>query len=121
MEAEHRVQLGLLKAIHGALSREDGRAAAAVLARQLLDYSEAHFLSEQILMREHAYPGYQAHVAEHDHLLDQLRRMTLEWERDDVAVVDRRAARIEDWLLAHMRTTDHSLEQYLVELKAGAP
>jgi hemerythrin len=120
MEAEHRVQLGLLKAFHEALGRKGGREAAAVLLRQLLDYSEAHFLSEQILMREHAYPGYEAHVAEHDRLLDQLRNMVKDWDRDETEVLDRRATHVEDWLHVHMRTTDHKLEEYLQELRSGS-
>jgi hemerythrin len=120
MEAEHRVQLDLLKAFQEALGRKDGRAAAAVLLRQLLDYSEAHFMSEQILMREHAYPGYEAHVAEHDGLLEQMRQIALEQDGDDAAALERRAARVEEWLVGHMRTTDHGLEEYMVELRSGS-
>ncbi len=120
MEAEHRVQLGLLKAFHEALGRADGRAAAGVLLHQLLDYSEAHFVSEQILMREHAYPGYEGHVAEHDRLLEQLRQIVLDWDRGDTVSLEQRAKRVEDWLLGHIRTTDHRLEQYMVELRSGS-
>lgn len=120
MEAEHRVQLGLLKAFQEVLGRPEGREAAGVLLRQLLDYSEAHFVSEQILMREHAYPGYEAHVAEHDRLLEQMRRIVLEWESGDTAALGQEAVRVEEWLALHMRTTDHRLEQYMVELRSGS-
>jgi hemerythrin-like metal-binding protein len=121
MEAEHRIQLRLLAKVQEALVRQSGRDGAAVLLRQLLDYSEAHFLSEQILMREHSYPGYEAHVAEHDQLLEKLRVMVVEWESGHPAALAERASRVEDWLLAHMRTTDHALERYFLELRAVAP
>lgn len=120
MEAEHRIQLGLLKAFQEALGRPEGLEKAGVLLRQLLDYSEAHFLSEQILMREHAYPGYEEHVAEHDRLLEQMRQIVREWEAGDRASLGHKAARVEEWLVVHMRTVDHRLEQYMVELRSGS-
>jgi hemerythrin len=119
MEAEHRVQLDLLKAFQEALGRPDGGPAAEVLLRQLLDYSEAHFMSEQILMREHAYPGYEAHVGEHDHLLEELRQITLDRDRGDAARLREKASRVQAWLSDHLRTMDHRLEEYLVELRSG--
>jgi hemerythrin-like metal-binding protein len=120
VQAEHEIQLGLLRKMRERVARPDGGAAAAILARQLLDYSEAHFLSEQILMREHAYPGYEAHVAEHDHLLEQLRLLVLDWDAGDGGTLAEHVARVEDWVLVHMTTTDHSLVEYLLEVRGPA-
>jgi hemerythrin len=120
VEAEHRIQLKLLKVLLDALGRAaEDPARCGVLIRQLLDYSEAHFLSEQVLMREKAYPGYEQHAREHDGLLSELRRLAASWDMGEAGAAADVARRVEGWLLVHMRTTDHSLTLYLAELAAG--
>jgi hemerythrin-like metal-binding protein len=115
VEAEHRVQLDLVRALKEALARGDGdRSAPVHLLRQLLDYSEAHFLSEQLLMRLYAYPAYEEHVLEHDRLIGTLRDISSDWAEGGEAAGNL-LARVEDWLLTHMKTTDEALQAYLAE------
>jgi hemerythrin-like metal-binding protein len=115
VEAEHRVQLDLVRALRETLTRGDeDRTASSDLLRQLLDYSEAHFLSEQLLMRLYAYPAYEEHVHEHDRLIERLRGISSDWAEGGGAAVDL-LARVEDWLVTHMSTTDRALEGYLAE------
>lgn len=115
MEGEHRVQLDLVRALRGALERGEDRASTSALLRQLLDYSDAHFLSEQLLMRLHAYPAYEDHVGEHDRLVDELRRTAGSWESGEGETARHLLLRVEDWLLAHMATADKALEAHLAE------
>ena len=115
MEAEHRVQLDLVRALREALEKGDDRASISILLRQVLDYSDAHFLSEQLLMRLYAYPAYEDHVGEHDRLVDELRAMADSWEKGEGEAAGRLLLRVEEWLVTHMSTTDQALEAYLAE------
>ena len=116
MEAEHRVQLELLRSLQEALAQGDeDRAVSGDLLKQLLDYSEAHFLSEQLLMRLHAYPAYEEHVQEHDRLIETLRSLSDDWARGEGEAAGNLLRRVEDWLLTHMKTTDEALATYLAE------
>lgn len=73
MEVEHRVQFGLIRALQQAVEeRQDGHTVEAVL-EQLIDYSAAHFLSEELLMRLASYDEYEEHAENHRQLLDSLR------------------------------------------------
>lgn len=75
MEGEHRVQLGLIGALLEAVDRgEDGETVGALL-EQLIPYSEAHFLSEELLMRLASYDDYAAHAEDHQRLIDSLRSL----------------------------------------------
>jgi hemerythrin len=115
VNAEHRVQLDLLLALKEALARGDGdRSGSEGVLRQLLDYSEAHFLSEQLLMRLYAYPAYEEHVQEHDRLIGTLRDISVDWAEGGEAAGNL-LVRVEEWLLTHMSTTDEALEAYLAE------
>jgi hemerythrin len=116
MEAEHRVQLELLRGLQECLARGgEDRSQSASLLKQLLGYSEAHFLSEQLLMRLHAYPAYEEHVQEHDRLVGTLRTLSDEWAAGGGGAAGDLLRHVEGWLLAHMRTTDEALAAYLAE------
>jgi hemerythrin len=74
MEAEHHVQFELIGALQDAVNRRlDGATVEAVLER-LIDYSEAHFLSEELLMRLASYDNFEAHAEQHRQLLESLRQ-----------------------------------------------
>lgn len=114
--AEHQVQLELLHALQETLVRGDqDRSASAGVLKQLLDYSEAHFLSEQLLMRLYAYPGYEEHVQEHDQLVGVLRDLSVAWTEGEGEASGHLLVQVEDWLLIHMSTTDEALRGYLAE------
>jgi hemerythrin-like metal-binding protein len=115
VEAEHRVQLDLVRALREGLEKGEDRASTSSLLRQLLDYSDAHFLSEQILMRLHAYPAYEDHVGEHDRLVAELRTLADGWEKGEGEPAGRLLRRVEEWLVTHMTTADQALEAYLAE------
>jgi hemerythrin len=120
--AEHQVQMDLLRALRDTLGRGDeGRSASGGLLKQLLDYSEAHFLSEQLLMRLYAYPAYEEHVQEHDRLIGDLRDLSVAWTEGESEAAGSLLARVEDWLLTHMSTTDKALEGYLAERGPRSP
>ena len=121
MEAEHQVQLELVRALKEALGAgEDDPASGAVpaLLRRLVDYSDAHFLSEQLLMRLYAYPAYSDHVLEHDRLIGELRALAESWEKGG-GDAGRLLLQVEQWLLTHMATTDKALQAYLAGQARG--
>lgn len=112
IDAEHQVQLELLQALRQGL--EGGDLAGCEEAFAVLEnYTSTHFLAEQLLMRNTAYPAYEAHVQEHDHLLDELRRLrrAIRSEAEPKAV----AGRLERWLRAHIQSADQAFATYLAE------
>ena len=72
IDREHALELRVVREIQAALLAGDRQRAKSLLER-LEAFTEAHFLTEQLLMRQHAYPGYEAHQQEHDRLIGELR------------------------------------------------
>ena len=62
MDQEHALELQIVRSIQAALADSDHDKVSELL-QQLEDFTNAHFLAEQLLMRLHAYPGYEAHQA----------------------------------------------------------
>jgi hemerythrin len=77
-DGEHEIQLGLLQTLCVAV--RDGRdiASVAQLLEQLLSYSEAHFMSEELLMRMKSYDDYEAHVDDHVRMLELLHEIAMD-------------------------------------------
>jgi hemerythrin-like metal-binding protein len=84
IDSEHAVQIELLREVERATHALDRDTALSVMKR-LADYTDAHFASEQILMRLHAYPNCATHEAEHGALLAEFGRIHKRLAFDDRA------------------------------------
>ncbi len=119
LDNEHLVQLGLADAVVQAVDRGEPAADVAQLVAQFVDYTELHFMSEQLLMRLHAYPDYAEHVADHDAIIAQLQAL-----RDDSAdatvspLTAERAHQVKGQMLGHIRNRDAALHAYLANREA---
>jgi hemerythrin len=109
VEAEHALQYKLLSEAERLMEAGEGRAAREVV-QQLYAYSEVHFASEQVLMRLHSYPGYQAHEREHGDLLTALGNLLTSLAEDDGSG---EAGVLRRWLTAHIRHADQAFLDFM--------
>ncbi len=114
MDAEHELQIGLVRALEDALesgSREEcGR-----LLEQLQDYTQVHFAAEALLMRLHSYPGYAEHELEHGNLLDQLEDVRRAWDGGEGPPAKELLTGLRHWLTEHVQTFDRALALHLAK------
>ena len=112
MDSEHSIQIELLHELERAIAALDRQSALTIMTR-LGDYTNAHFASEQILMRLHAYPRYAEHEAEHGRLLAELQRMQLRLAFDDRADLVAALRAIRAWLMKHIQIADRQFADYI--------
>ncbi len=115
---EHALELKVVREIQAALLAADRGRARALLER-LEEFTEAHFLTEQLLMRQHAYPGYAAHQQEHDRLVGELQEISCRLDAESLLHAPREVERLEQWLLAH-GDLDQTLGAFIAEA-GGTP
>lgn len=108
VDAEHGIQLGLLEATSKALANEVEH--AEELLEQLYSYTQAHFLSEQLLMRLAARPNYEGHVQQHEELMQDLDAVSELLQGSDHTGAAERLKSHEISLLEHIRSWDLSVE-----------
>ncbi len=119
MDEEHALQLRLLRELLQCLESEDSPATLELFER-LEQFTSAHFLAEELLMRLHAYPDFEAHRTEHERFLEDLtglRKLLPGGNaglRDDADAFARR-------LLAHIATTDSALGTFQRARTTSAP
>jgi hemerythrin len=107
-DAEHGIQLGLLDATLSALASDAPD--AGELLDQLHAYSEAHFLSEQLLMRMAARANYEGHVDQHTVLMQDLEKARTELNEEQYEAARTTLEDHHARLLAHIQSWDQSVE-----------
>lgn len=112
MDREHALELQIVRSIQTALAGGD-RSELPQLLEQLEDFTNAHFLAEQLLMRLHSYPGFEAHQREHDDLMEELKGLVQKLLADDSTDSARTAENLERWLITHIQSEDQALAEYL--------
>jgi hemerythrin len=113
MDAEHKVQIGLILALEQALASGKGHADLLAILEQLVDYTNIHFMSEQMLMRLYAYPDIAQHEAAHDQLIDQARRVMEDFSSGELTMVSAGLLTLKQWLIDHIRSEDHAFHLHL--------
>ncbi|MEW6514800.1 MAG: hemerythrin family protein [Pseudomonadota bacterium] len=122
MEAEHHVQFELIRALQDAVTaRQDGPTVEAVLER-LIDYSEAHFLSEELLMRLASYDDFEAHAEHHRQLLESLRQAQEKFRATGQhALLDNVPASTLDFMHRHIETNDARFADWHADVASSEP
>lgn len=112
-DREHQVQTGLLKALCDAAGEGGDAAAAGEILEQLIAYSEAHFMSEELLMRLNSYDDYEDHVDDHVHMLDVLRGTAVDHAAGRCALTAGKAAEISKFVTSHIDTRDRRFADHV--------
>ena len=115
VDAEHREQLlRMARLKHAILGGGDPQTIADDL-ESLTDYIDAHFTSEQILMREEGYPDFEAHLREHDAAIDLLRHLESRIRSGDASASAEILSALKGWLVSHIDRADRALAAFLQE------
>jgi hemerythrin len=118
IDGEHELQLEIVRGLEASVGSRD-RTRALDLLRRLEDVTNAHFLAEQLLMRQHAYPAYQEHQQEHDRLIAELATLKSALEEGWEATARLDPGAVELWLLRHIQSSDRALAEFLTGQKTS--
>ena len=112
-DREHEVQLGLLQALCSAVGDHRDAGSVMEILDQLIAYSEAHFMSEELLMRLKSYDDYEDHVDEHIHMLDMLSQIAAGHAAGHSSLVSGKAAEVLGFIGNHIATRDRRFADFV--------
>jgi hemerythrin-like metal-binding protein len=116
IDTEHRVQLGLLRALCDGVEKGLDCLKLREIVEQLAAYSDVNFLSELLLMRLYGYPAYEAHALEHDRMMEALQDLEADVGRGADSVSAERAEELRQMLLEHIRSHDREFAAFMGEI-----
>jgi len=121
MEREHLAQLGVLNDLKTAVRSGADDSVVYALLHELVEHTNLHFLSEQLLMRLHAYEAYESHFLEHERLLGEVQNLRVSLVTGTDTDKQRLIEALRSWLLVHIQTADKTLAEYLSRRAALQP
>ncbi len=120
IDSQHQYLINLINRIHLATERLDTRE----IVETLLDmnaYAEVHFAEEEELMRQHGYPGLEAHIRLHQGFSRQAEVFLNELEAAPLAITSEVSRYLMDWLVKHIQKADFQYGRFIAEQKELPP
>jgi len=109
---QHKVLFDLLNDLHDAAGGSD-RSDTGSKLDALISYVVEHFQSEEKLMQEKGYAGYEAHKAEHDKLIATCADLQSKFHAGSGDVTQETTAFVKEWLDSHIPNIDMPYEPAL--------
>src|SRR5215472_6124260 len=113
IDAEHDLQMQLLDSLAQAIQRGAELSPMKYILEQFIEFSDMHFLSEQLVMRLHGYPAYQTHLEEHTRLMKKVREIQEQVFHGAKSPSIQLVRELRDWLLTHIAMEDMAFGEYL--------
>jgi len=113
LDGQHRNLFRMAEELHAAMLARQGKATLAQILNRLVQYTLVHFEQEERLMREHGYPGLDAHVAEHRALTSQVKQFQADFASGRTALSVQVLQFLKDWLEGHIKGSDRAYAPYL--------
>ena len=113
IDTEHDLQMQLLDSLTLAIEKGGDFSSIRHVLEQFIEFSDMHFLSEQLVMRLHSYPGYETHLEEHTRLMKKVREIKEKVFHGETAPSAQLIRELRDWLLTHIATEDAAFGEYL--------
>ena len=107
IDDQHKKLVSYINELDEAINVGEGKEVLEDLLRDLIDYTHTHFATEEKLMIDYGYPGYEKHKKEHDDLTRRVSNMQKKFFEDDSIAVKLHAMKfLRDWLSNHLLGTD---------------
>lgn len=106
MNNEHQVQIGLINALCNAAEKGRPEAEIGDILDQIIDFSKAHFMSEELLMRLDSYDEFHQHAEEHQRMIASLDTMRERQKSGQSRLLPELAREALSFLLKHIETQD---------------
>jgi hemerythrin len=117
VDSEHDLQMQLLDSLAQTLAQGGDFSPAKHVLEQFIEFSDMHFLSEQLVMRLHNYPAYEIHLEEHTRLMKKVREIRDAVFQGQRAPSLQMVQELRDWLIDHIASEDVAFGQFLQKEK----
>ena len=113
IDAQHRKLFALINDLHAAMACGRGAIVVSRTLVGLLAYTSSHFVHEEKLLAETAYPAFHDHKAEHARLLAAVKQLQSDLLAGKSAISLDVLHFLKDWLRRHILGMDQKYARHL--------
>jgi len=112
LDEQHKRLFDLIYRTQKLHSTGNDRAGILLLLKELVDYSDYHFRTEDAYMLDNGYPLFLSHRKEHGQYLMQMKEMLSRLESSDPALPEALDKFISEWWRRHVMESDMNYARY---------
>lgn len=113
IDNQHMKIVELINNLHDRMKEGKGKEALATILNELTVYTVYHFKTEEELFRKHKYPDTDAHVLEHNNLVQQVVQLKSDFESGKALLTMDVMNFLKDWLSRHIAGSDKAYTAFL--------
>lgn len=118
IDSEHEELINSINSFYIKQSQDSDKYELGNILNNIYGSIHAHFMLEERLMQKHGYDEYEEHKNDHANLLDDIREITIEFEKTSELDEHKLKIKLNNWFMNHFKTHDsrlHKLEQSIQE------
>ncbi|MGB9640373.1 MAG: bacteriohemerythrin [Anaerolineales bacterium] len=112
IDAQHQNLVNMINGLHEAMREGRGNQVLQDLLKQLIDYTNYHFSTEEKLMQTYNYPGYVFHKKEHDDLTRKVLEFQQKFQQNPTGLGVQMMEFLKSWLVNHIQGTDKKYSHF---------
>ena len=112
IDEQHKLLVGMIDQLHTAMAEGKGKAVLGDIMQQLLDYTRFHFTTEERIMQEYGFPGFERHRQEHKALTTKVMEMMEKQQENTLGLSSNLSMFLQDWLTSHILNTDRKYSEF---------
>lgn len=106
IDSQHQELVNILNRLFIAVSKREGDKAIAGILDALMGYTKEHFSLEERLMQQAGYKDLEAHMQEHQKLIDQLDQLCNKYLLEEKPIYFEMLSFLKTWLKEHIQCVD---------------
>ncbi|RJQ57474.1 MAG: hemerythrin [Stygiobacter sp.] len=113
IDNQHMKLVELVNTLHDRMKEGKGKAALSGILNELTNYTVYHFKTEEDLFRKYNYPQTDAHLKEHDALVQQVVKLKADFDNCKSVLTLDVMNFLKDWLTVHIMGNDKAYTPFL--------
>ncbi|OGU68125.1 MAG: hemerythrin [Stygiobacter sp. RIFOXYA12_FULL_38_9] len=113
IDNQHMKLVELVNTLHDRMKEGKGKAALSGILNELTNYTVYHFKTEEDIFRKYNYPQTDAHLKEHDALVQQVVKLKADFDNGKSVLTLDVMNFLKDWLTLHIMGDDKAYTPFL--------
>src|SRR3989339_622150 len=113
IDNQHMKLVELVNTLHDRMKVGKGKAALSGILNELTNYTVYHFKTEEDIFRKYNYPQTDAHLKEHDALVQQVVKLKADFDNGKSVLTLDVMNFLKDWLTLHIMGDDKAYTLFL--------
>ena len=113
VDAQHKMLFAIANELYTAMMAGQSKPAMGGILDRLVQYTQMHFAHEERLLRQHGYPGFSQHKAQHDALTAKVVKFQSDFQQGHVSMSVQLLHFLKDWLEHHIQGSDRGYSPFL--------